>query len=274
MNRIYFYMFLHLSIPLIYVVGILGVTASAAAAVTSEHEEDTWVSLTSTDLTGREIISAKLWGALRRGRRLAEVITVLAAVGAAAGSLDVLSVPFLIVALAIYGWFAAALGIWVSLHLRSTWRAQFFTIACLILCNVIGQGILNAFSRFGIGPQVWPGFTPYEISKLVVEPQFIRRLTAAFWLPLWRGWTIDDGLPWLTTFCIASALGYAALAMLLTWLALRRFEVVAGRARRPRHAPAHHAEGKRHNPDKPSAEREDLAIPEMAAGAVAVSPAE
>ena len=161
---------------------------------------------------------------------------MLSAVGAAAGSLDVLSVPFLIVALAIYGWFTAALGVWISLHLRSTWRAQFFTIACLILCNVIGQGVINLISKYGYGPQVWPGFTPYEICKLIVEPKFIQRLNAASWVSFWHIWTIDDGLPWLTRFSVASALGYATLAMLLTWLALRRYEVVAGRARRPRQA--------------------------------------
>jgi hypothetical protein len=232
--RVQFYAFLRYVLPLIYVIGILGVTGSAAAAITLEHEEDTWVSLTSTDLTGREIIFAKLWGALRRGRRLDGVIVLMAAVGAAAGSLDVLSVPFLIAALAIYGWFAAALGVWVSLHLRSTWRAQFFTIACVILCNVVGQGVVNISSRHGFGPQVWPGFTPYEICKLVVEPKFIQRLTATSWVPFWHIWTIDDGLPWLTRFSVASALCYATLATLLTWLSLRRFEGAAGRARRPR----------------------------------------
>ena len=100
----------------------------------------------------------------------------MAVAGAVAGSIDVLSIPVLIVALAVYGWFAAALGVWISLQLRSTWRAQFLTIASLLLINVTGQGVLNALSRFGFAPQVWPGFTPYEISKLLLDPQFIQRL--------------------------------------------------------------------------------------------------
>ena len=57
---------------------IVAIAAFAAAAVTSEHEEDTWVSLTSTDLNAREIIFAKLRGALKRGYRLAAVVIVLA----------------------------------------------------------------------------------------------------------------------------------------------------------------------------------------------------
>ena len=60
------YWFYHFTIPLLYLVGISNVAGSAAAAITSEHEEDTWVSLTSTDLTGREIIFAKLWGLAAR----------------------------------------------------------------------------------------------------------------------------------------------------------------------------------------------------------------
>jgi hypothetical protein len=272
-DRLKFYWLLRSGIPLIYLVGILGVAGRAAAAITSEHEEDTWVSLTSTDLTGREIIVAKLWGALRPGRRLAVIIVLLAAVGAAVGSLDVLSVPFLIVALAIYGWFAAAFGVWVSLHLRSTWRAQFFTIACLILCNVVGQGVINLTSRYGYGPQVWPGFTPYEICKLVLEPQFLQRLTAASWLPFWGVWTIDDGLPWLTRFSVASAIGYATLASLLTWLAFRRFEVVAGRARRPRKTqPPFPPDRKTADSHKASADWNEFSVAAPAAATDADSP--
>jgi hypothetical protein len=40
------------------------VAGAAAASITSEHEEDTWVSLTTTDLTGQEIIFSKIFGAI------------------------------------------------------------------------------------------------------------------------------------------------------------------------------------------------------------------
>ena len=64
--------FLYGVVPLLYVLGILGVAGSAAASITSEHEEDTWVSLTATDLTSREIVFAKIIGAMRRGRSLSD----------------------------------------------------------------------------------------------------------------------------------------------------------------------------------------------------------
>ena len=61
---------------------LVRVAGAAASAITSEYEEDTWVSLTTTDLTGREIILAKLLGALRRGGPLAAVVIALASAGA------------------------------------------------------------------------------------------------------------------------------------------------------------------------------------------------
>ena len=231
-HRRAFFMFVQSVVPLLYLVALLAVAGAGAAAITSEHEEDTWVSLTATDLTGREILFGKLRGALKRGHRLAALIIVLAAAGAVAGSIDVLSIPALMIALGVYGWFAASLGIWISLQLRSTWRAQFLTIAGLILINVIGQGVLNVLSRAGFGPQIWPGFTPFEISKLLFDPRLVRRLADATWPYTWRISAIDDGLAWLTIFGILSLVGYAALAVFLCWHALLRFEVIAGRARR------------------------------------------
>ena len=95
-------MFLRVVAPLVYVVAVVGVAGAAAAAITSEHEEDTWVSLTATDLTGREILFAKLRGALERGRRLAEVILILAVI--ARSRAQSTSCPFrlLIVSLTVY----------------------------------------------------------------------------------------------------------------------------------------------------------------------------
>ena len=46
--------------------------------------------LDGTDLTGREIIFAKLLGAMRRGRQLAELILMLAVAGVVAGSIHAL----------------------------------------------------------------------------------------------------------------------------------------------------------------------------------------
>ena len=227
-----FRFFIRMVLPLLYLLGILKVAGMAAGAITSEHEEDTWVSMTSSVLTGREIIIAKLVGALARGRQLAEVIIALAVVGIVLGVLHVLSIPALIVALGVYGWFAAALGLWVSLQLRSTWRAQFLTVASLLLINILGQGVLGIVTPYGSTPLLWPGFTPHEVNQLAFDPGFVGMLAATGWPRSWHIRDIDSGIAWQSIFSVLSLLSYATLATLLTWDSLRRFEIVAGRARR------------------------------------------
>jgi ABC-type transport system involved in multi-copper enzyme maturation permease subunit len=231
-NRNAFMWFLDGVVPLVYIVGILGVAGAAAASVTSEHEDDTWVSLTATDLTAREVIFSKILGSMKRGLKFGAVIVFLASLGALVGSIDSLSIPLLILAMCINASAAAALGVSISLQLRSTWRAQFLTMTCLLLINVVGQGVLNMLSRFGFAPQLWPGFSPYEMSKLVLEPQFIENLRAAQWPYSWRIYAMDDGLAWRTIFSIASLLAYTTMAAVLVWHALYRYEIIAGRARR------------------------------------------
>ena len=197
-------------LPLVYLLWTLIIAGAAAASMTSEHEDDTWTSLTATDLTGREIILAKLFGSLWRARRLFSVVVLLLLAGIGAGSLHYLSLPSVALATAVYGGFAAALGVWVSIQLRSTWRAQFLTIALLLLVNVSGQGVLNTLAPRGFAPQVWPGFTPYEIAKLVMEPPFFDRFQLAQWPRFWRIWDMDDGPVWLATFSVMSLSGYAS----------------------------------------------------------------
>jgi hypothetical protein len=165
------------------------------------------------------------------------IILLLTTAGVVVGPNSALSIPLLILAMAIYGWAAAALGIWISLQLRSTWRAQFLTMACLLLINVFGQGLLNMLSRFGFAPHLWPGFTPYEVSKLMLDRQFIQRLSTTEW-PRWSVLSIDEGPAWQVIFSVVSLLVYAALASLLTWHTLFRYEIVAGRARRSATPPA------------------------------------
>ena len=231
-NRNAFMWFIRGVVPLIYLVGLLGVAGGAAASITSEHEEDTWISLTATDLTAREILFAKMFGAMKRGLMFGVVVVFLAILGALVGSISPLSIPLLILAMGIYFWAAAALGLWISLQLRTTWRAQFLTMACLLLISVFGQGLLNMLSRFGFAPQLWPGFSPYEVAKLVLDRRFVDLLATEQWPQIWRASAVDEGFAWQTIFTAASLLAYSALATLLVLLAFKRFQFVAGRARR------------------------------------------
>jgi hypothetical protein len=227
-----FYDFLVVAMPLIYLVGALAVATSGASAITTEREDHTWASLTTTELSGSEIIQAKQLGALQQGRRFAAMIMLLVAAGTAVGSVHALAIPALTIALAIYAWFAAALGVWISLQVQATWRAQFLTIALLLLINVLGQFLLNLHADLHVAPRIWMAFTPVVIGQLVFEPRFLQDLTAAPWFDAAQISTLDAGLRWQTIFSVLSPAAYGVLALALTWLAGRSFDTTAGRAQR------------------------------------------
>ena len=121
-------------------------------------------------------------------------------------------------------------GVWISLQLRSTWRAQFLTIAGLLLINVMGQGLLNALSGLVSPPAFGRDSLRTKSPSYSWIPSSSQRLSVASWPRSWWLSSIDDGLAWQTIFSILSVVSYAALAAVLTWHSLRRFEVVAGRA--------------------------------------------
>jgi hypothetical protein len=104
---------------------------------------------------------------------------------------------------------------------------------------------------YGFAPQIWPGFTPYEIGKLLLTPDFPGKLAEATWPTSWRLSSIDQSLTWLAILSVQSACTYAAIALLLTWHAVRGFEFVAGRARRSKQTqPASIADSKAHGVEK------------------------
>ena len=86
--------------------------------MTAERERDTWISLVATPLTGREIVRAKLLGAVWGVRHAAAVAALLGLAGALAGSVHPVGLVLVAAELAAYAAFAAALGTWVSLPVR------------------------------------------------------------------------------------------------------------------------------------------------------------
>ncbi|HWE37242.1 MAG TPA: ABC transporter permease subunit, partial [Isosphaeraceae bacterium] len=101
--------FLRAALLPLYAFWMLGIAGAAAGSFTSEHEEDTWISLVSTTLTGREIVLSKIIGAAWRFRGLAVFTVLLWAVGVAAGALHPIALVAGIVDLIVFSWFFIAL---------------------------------------------------------------------------------------------------------------------------------------------------------------------
>ena len=113
-------------------------------------------------------------------------------------------------------------------------------MACLLLINVFGQGVLNMLSRFGFAPQIWPGFTParnQQTDHWMLDS--FERLCGRPLAPVTGGLrTSTTAPPGRPSSAWSSLSAYAALATLLTWHTLHRFEIVAGTGS-PLHTPHH-----------------------------------
>jgi ABC-type transport system involved in multi-copper enzyme maturation permease subunit len=168
--RAMFLMYLRIVGTGVALVYLLGVASDAAASFTSERENDTWISLITTPLTGTEIIRAKMLGAIWNIRHTAGVLVGLWGVGLLVGSLHPLGVLAALAELAAFTAFTAALGTWISLRARHTMQALARVMASLLLLNagsllftlpVLGRRplalaacgpLLLAASSFGLAP--------------------------------------------------------------------------------------------------------------------------
>jgi hypothetical protein len=134
-SQLEFNAFLRAIVTLVYVCWMVGTASSASAGLTSEREEDTWVSLVSTPLSPEEIIRGKMLGALWTTRWIGLLWLALVLTGVALGAIHPFGLVGSLVVTAVYVWFACALGTLCSLNARSSSRSLTATIALLIVCN-------------------------------------------------------------------------------------------------------------------------------------------
>ena len=121
---------------------LLLLAARGASAITSEKEKDTWITLLSTALSGREIIVAKIVGNLYAGRGVLVLLAILWGAQCLRTPLLIAAVPFLVVSLIIFALFVTMVGILYSLRSRNSIRAIGATLATTLF---IGGGYLFCF---------------------------------------------------------------------------------------------------------------------------------
>jgi ABC-type transport system involved in multi-copper enzyme maturation permease subunit len=233
----------------LYAFWMLGVAGAAAGAFTGEHEEDTWISLVSTTLTGREIVLSKMVGAAWRFRGLAIFMVLLWVIGVAAGALHPIALVAGIVELAVFSWFFIALGVYCSLTSRSTTRSLAWTVAGLVLFS---GGYLAVATPLGLpteSPFLALGSAFMILGWSLVSPcnvHFVDMRSEDFYIL--NG---NSGFREIDIFnssillyashhagamiatCVLGVLLFGAGAALLTAASLRRFETVVDRPRRP-----------------------------------------
>jgi hypothetical protein len=201
---------------------LLAVAGASASSVTIEREEDTWVSLTSTPLTGWQILRAKVIGAIWNQRGFGAVMVFLWVMAL----LSVVPAPKVLTSVALVGlltWLVAAVGVHASLRATSTSRALASTIATLCFLNgypillvLFFRGSLFLDSSFNL-----LGFMP----RLAAAPLVKTPFDAAPW---WSSAISSDQIAHPLTFVPMGRLWligfYIATASLLTWRSVARFD--------------------------------------------------
>jgi hypothetical protein len=134
-DRLSFNGFLRAMHVLFYLAWCLGIASNAASGVVSEHEEDTWTSLTTTPLTGVEILRAKMFGAVWATRWIGLFLLVFWLLGLSSAAVHPLGLAAVAVETAVFLWFVTALGVSLSLRLKTSVRAQSATIGILLIVN-------------------------------------------------------------------------------------------------------------------------------------------
>jgi ABC-type transport system involved in multi-copper enzyme maturation permease subunit len=114
---------------------LLAVAGAAASSVTLEREADTWVSLTSTPLTGWQILRAKVLGAIWNQRGFTAVLVFLWLTAVLTGAVRSRDVLVSILIVGVLTCLVAAMGIYFSLHASNTSRALVATILGLCVLN-------------------------------------------------------------------------------------------------------------------------------------------
>lgn len=119
-----------------YVFLALAVASRAAGAITGEKEQDTWISLATTDLAPWEIVRAKMVGALWGIAAIPAGIVLLWLYGAITGAIHPAGLILNLVQLGVFLWFIVALGVHWSLWSKSTMRSMSATVLILLVINV------------------------------------------------------------------------------------------------------------------------------------------
>ena len=125
--------------------------------MTIEREEDTWVSLTSTPLTGWEIVRGKAVGIVWSQRGFLAVPVGLWTFGLVTGSVHPVGFLGALVALGVISWMVASVGVNASLRAPSTSRALASTLVRLAVLYGYPIVLFRAF----FGEYLWNEYAAF-----------------------------------------------------------------------------------------------------------------
>lgn len=201
---------------------LLLLAARGAGLISQEKERDTWVTLLSTPLTGREIVVGKLCGNLYHAKWMLAILILSWLLGiflAPTVIAPAVATGFMFCLMAI---FTTCLGLLCSLKSPTTLRAMGQTLGILIFC---GGGYLFCCCTVMVGSgggDAWALFLAPCIPFLLVFPglAYTAYNQSNFWA--------DDASIFVVAF-MAGTLVYATAAGILYSYTVANFDRYAGR---------------------------------------------
>ncbi|HCK42643.1 MAG: hypothetical protein CMJ72_04675 [Planctomycetaceae bacterium] len=196
---------------------LLLLSARAAGLFTQEKERDTWSSLMATPLTGREIVSGKMWGNLYSLRWAFLILLFCWSLGLLIAPHSILTIVLLMLVFLLAAWYGTNVGLFFSLRSKTTLRAMGSTLATLVFtgggylfccCMVISS------SNSGFGEILLAPCIPF----LLMFPAMI------------FGETTFQDEPDLVLAFILGMLGYLVVSVLFSKYLFTQFDRLSGRS--------------------------------------------
>lgn len=213
MQRLAFNFGLRYGGAILFAIWMLSLAGTSAATITSEREQDTWISLLATPLDGPTIVKGKMLAAVRSSFPFAATLGLIWAIGLAAGAIHPIGVLFATGSAALFIWFVTALGTYASLKANTTWRAR-----------AVAQGII-------LVPHFCCCLVP-SFSVLLTLSLLSYAEVSEFFFGTWWPIRIDAMVVLTFAYFVGGYVAYVAAAYFLTRAAFRQFDRVADRPRR------------------------------------------
>lgn len=212
-------------VPMMAFLALLLVTSRAAGSLTAEKEQDTWLTLLSTPVTGREIVRAKIIGSLSSVRYWYYLVGVTWLACVILYPPFIVAVPFLAGIHLLAALFCACVGVRHSLNASTSLKAM-------------GGALATVFFGAAIGPLIAAGIlqtvyvTPFSLPTLIgFSHVFFTAILETWQSPSRYSMASEREFVGMSVMGVGALLAYA----FITWLTYRstvdRFDEFSGRIR-------------------------------------------
>ena len=197
---------------ILFTASLVASTLLAASSIAGERARGTWPGLLGTPLKRREILRAKMWGAVRPVRVLLGLMLLFYITSMAATALHPLGFVMVVTVIAVFLWLAVAMGVWVSARSNNATQAIGRTVLLLVAFDLAPVAAVSPF----LGPRSIAISMPVFLMYLPISRMQFRNISQVF------SAQPSATLPFLLLLVIV--LAHALGAWLLTRAAARRIE--------------------------------------------------